>query len=123
MIYRCNCGFPFVPPRACNPWLDSGDICDDYLGNPAWCTLYGGRFDDDDFTAVNDCCACGGGVVSYIGDGTEPFGITEHDDTFFDNDADDCGICEARVSPGTRRRDGVTVCRLCPGPVVRGVGL
>ena len=39
-------------------WTDSyGDGCDWYYGNEASCGLY----DDDDFWAFWDCCACGGG--------------------------------------------------------------
>jgi hypothetical protein len=30
-------------------------------GTPAWC----GGYDDDDFSANDMCCACGGGVTHY----------------------------------------------------------
>ena len=36
-----------------------GDGCDDYASYPSWC----GGYDDDDFTSVSMCCACGGAVV------------------------------------------------------------
>ena len=43
-------------------WTDSyGDGCDWYYGNEAWC----GYYDDADFWANYDCCACGGGMHNY----------------------------------------------------------
>ena len=43
-------------------WTDSyGDGCDWYYGNEEWC----GWYDDDDFWAFVDCCACGGGMDNY----------------------------------------------------------
>lgn len=31
-----------------------GDSCSDYVGNEEWC----GGYDDEDFNAFEDCCAC-----------------------------------------------------------------
>jgi len=43
-------------------WTDSyGDGCDWYYGNEEWC----GYYDDGDFWAYTDCCACGGGMFNY----------------------------------------------------------
>ena len=43
-------------------WTDSyGDGCDWYYGNEEWC----GYYDDGDFWANYDCCACGGGMFNY----------------------------------------------------------
>ena len=43
-------------------WTDSyGDGCDWYVGNEEWC----GDYDDADFWANYDCCACGGGMFNY----------------------------------------------------------
>ena len=43
-------------------WTDSyGDGCDWYYGNEEWC----GWYDDADFWAYYDCCACGGGAFNY----------------------------------------------------------
>ena len=43
-------------------WTDSyGDGCDWYYGNEEWC----GWYDDGDFWAYYDCCACGGGMFNY----------------------------------------------------------
>ena len=37
-----------------------GGFCWEYAIYPSWC----GWFDDDDFVASRDCCACGGGAGS-----------------------------------------------------------
>ena len=43
-------------------WTDSyGDGCDWYSGDEEWC----GYYDDGDFWANYDCCACGGGMFNY----------------------------------------------------------
>jgi len=45
-------------------WTDNyGDGCDWYYGNEEWC----GYYDDGDFWADFDCCACGGGMHNYWG--------------------------------------------------------
>merc|ERR1719223_1392235 len=41
----------------------NNDKCDMYTPNPHWC-MYGDDFDDDDFTAADLCCICGGGASS-----------------------------------------------------------
>ena len=39
-----------------------GDDCAAYMNYPSWC----GGYDDDDFSAAEQCCSCGGGST---GDG------------------------------------------------------
>ena len=70
MVVCCACGggaHPPPPPRSPPPFMCSdadmgatdgfGNSCSDYYGHDAWCGLY----DDDDFTASEVCCECGGG--------------------------------------------------------------
>ena len=83
-----------------------GDPCDEYYHNPEWC---GPDYDDDDFTANDMCCVCGGGCGAYddvYDDGNCPItrDFCENDDSLPDDcNCGDCGY-DAAIGRCLRRR-------------------
>ena len=88
-------------------WTDTGyDGCDWYWGMEDTC----GWYDDDDFWAFYDCCACGGGcwdgdATDDWGDGcdwyeTNPDGCGWYDSADFDSYSE-CCVCGGMGAAGT----------------------